>query len=114
MVRIKRGNVARKRRKKILKLAKGYRGAHSRLFRPSNQQVLHARSYSYVGRKLLKRAYRRNWITHINTQVRRHNRTYSQLFSLFKKKRIAINRKILSNLIANDPLMFDYLILKTV
>ena len=55
MVRIKRGNVARKRRKTVLKLAKGYKGAHSRLFRVSNQQVMKARRYSYVSRKLFKR-----------------------------------------------------------
>jgi large subunit ribosomal protein L20 len=112
MVRIKRGNVARKRRKSVLKLAKGYKGAHSRLFRVSNQQVLKARRYSYVGRKLFKRVQRRNWIVLINSQVRRHSQSYSQIFSKFKQNKIAINRKILSQLITNDPLMFDYLILK--
>ena len=66
MVRIKRGNVARKRRKKILQLAKGYRGAHSRLFRVANQQVMKALRYSYVGRKQKKRMFRRIWITRIN------------------------------------------------
>jgi large subunit ribosomal protein L20 len=112
MVRIKRGNVARKSRKSILKLAKGYKGAHSRLFRPANQQVLKARRYSYVSRKLFKRVQRRNWIVTINSQVRRHNQTYSQIFSKFKQKNIAISRKMLSELITNDPQMFDYLILK--
>ena len=71
MVRIKRGNVARKRRKTVLKLAKGYKGAHSRLFRVSNQQVMKARRYSYVSRKLFKRVQRRNWISCINSQIRR-------------------------------------------
>ena len=61
MVRVKRGNVARKRRKKILQLAKGYRGAHSRLFRVANQQVMKALRYSYVGRKQKKRVFRKLW-----------------------------------------------------
>lgn len=110
MVRVKRGNVAKKRRKSILKLAKGYKGAHSRLFRTSNQQVLKARRYSYVSRKLLKRTQRQRWIACINTQVRRHGKTYSQISSKLKREKIAINRKILSDLIINDPLTFDYLI----
>tara|TARA_B100000768_G_scaffold149720_1_gene144157 strand:- start:1319 stop:1663 length:345 start_codon:yes stop_codon:yes gene_type:complete len=113
MVRIKRGNVARKRRKAVLKLAKGYKGAHSRLFRISNQQVMKARRYSYVSRKLFKRTQRRNWITCINSQVRRHGITYSQISSQFKKQKIAINRKMLSEIILNDPLTFDYLILNS-
>ena len=70
MVRVKRGNVARKRRKKILQLAKGYRGAHSRLFRIANQQVMKALRYSYIGRKQKKRFFRKLWITRINAASR--------------------------------------------
>ena len=70
MVRVKRGNVARKRRKKILQLAKGYRGAHSRLFRVANQQVMKALRYSYVGRKQKKRIFRKLWISRINASAR--------------------------------------------
>ena len=103
MVRIKRGNVARKRRKAVLKLAKGYKGAHSRLFRVSNQQVMKARRYSYVSRKLFKRVQRRNWITCINSQV----------CSKFKQNKIALNRKMLFEIIINDPLTFDYLVLQS-
>ena len=78
MVRIKRGNVARKRRKKVLALAKGFRGAHSRLFRVANQQVMKALKYSYVGRKQKKRNFRSLWITRINAATRRTNdMTYS-------------------------------------
>jgi len=113
MVRIKRGNVARKRRKAILKLAKGYKGAHSRLFRVSNQQVMKARRYSYVSRKLFKRVKRRNWISCINSQVRRHGITYSQICSKFKQNQIALNRKVLAEIIVNDPLTFDYLVLQS-
>jgi large subunit ribosomal protein L20 len=112
MVRIKRGNVSRKSRNKVLKLAKGYKGAHSRLFRPANQQVLKARRYSYVGRKLLKRVQRRDWIVRINSQVKRHSQTYNKVLSGFKQNNISINRKMLSQLIVDDPLMFDYLVIK--
>ena len=83
MVRIKRGNVARKRRKKVLQLAKGYRGAHSRLFRVANQQVMKALRYSYVGRKQKKRVFRRLWITRINNMSRINGIPYSQLIHNF-------------------------------
>ena len=78
MVRIKRGNVARKRRKKILSLASGYRGAHSVLFRVANQQVMKALRYSYVGRKQKKRIFRKLWISRINASARQEGITYSQ------------------------------------
>ena len=113
MVRVKRGNVARKRRKKILSLASGYRGAHSILFRIANQQVMKAKRYSYVSRKLFKRVKRRNWISCINSQVRRHGITYSQICSKFKQNKIALNRKVLAEIIINDPLTFDYLVLQS-
>ena len=84
MVRIKRGNVARKRRKKVLQLAKGYRGAHSRLFRVANQQVMKALRYSYVGRKQKKRVFRKLWITRINAASRVQGLSYSRLIHNFK------------------------------
>ena len=87
MVRVKRGNVARKRRKKILKLAKGFRGSHSKLFRTANQQVMKALVYSYKGRKQKKRLFRRLWIVRINAAVRQHQMTYSRFISLLKKIR---------------------------
>ena len=96
MVRIKRGNVARKRRKKILQLAKGYRGAHSRLFRVANQQVIKALRYSYVGRKQKKRIFRRLWITRINAASKLHGLSYNRVISNFKKSNIYLNRKMLS------------------
>ena len=85
MVRVKRGNVARKRRKKILSLASGYRGAHSVLFRVANQQVMKALRYSYVGRKQKKRIFRKIWITRINAASRLNGLTYSGLIHKFKK-----------------------------
>ena len=114
MVRVKRGSVAKKRRKSVLKLAKVYKGAHSRLFRTANQQVLKAKRYSYVGRKLFKRTQRRSWITKINSQVRRHGKTYSEVSGQLKRKKIALNRKVLANIILNDPLTFDYIIVNNV
>jgi large subunit ribosomal protein L20 len=85
MVRVKRGNVARKRRNKILSLASGYRGAHSALFRVANQQVMKALRYSYVGRKQKKRIFRRIWISRINAASRLNGLSYSQLIHRLKK-----------------------------
>ena len=110
MVRIKRGNVARKRRKKILSLASGYRGAHSVLFRVANQQVMKALRYSYVGRKQKKRVFRRIWITRINTASRLNGVSYNELISKFKKSNIEINRKMLSQIAVLDISTFKSLI----
>ena len=110
MVRVKRGNVARKRRKKILQLAKGYRGAHSRLFRVANQQVMKALRYSYVGRKQKKRMFRRIWITRINAASRVNGLTYSRVIHNFKKSNIELNRKMLAQLAVLDTSTFNELI----
>jgi large subunit ribosomal protein L20 len=108
MVRIKRGNVARKRRKKVLSLAKGFRGTHSRLFRVSNQQVMKALRYSYIGRKQKKRQFRRLWITRINASTRStSNLTYSRFMNKVKTSNIALNRKMLSQLSILDPQTFS-------
>ena len=110
MVRVKRGNVARKRRKKILQLAKGYRGAHSRLFRVANQQVMKALRYSYVGRKQKKRMFRRIWITRINAASRVNGLSYSRLIHNFKKSNIELNRKMLAQIAVLDSSTFNELI----
>lgn len=110
MVRVKRGNVARKRRNKILKMAKGFRGSHSSLFRTAKQQVMKALRYSYAGRKQKKRDYRRLWITRINAGLAAYDISYSQFMHLLKKSRIGLNRKILSQLIIADYLAFEKLI----
>nr|YP_010595130.1 ribosomal protein L20 [Paralia sulcata]WAJ57865.1 ribosomal protein L20 [Paralia sulcata] len=110
MVRIKRGNVARKRRKKILQLAKGYRGAHSCLFRVANQQVMKALRYSYVGRKQKKRTFRRLWITRINSASKLKNLTYSKVIHNFKKSNIDLNRKMLAQIAVLDTQTFDKLV----
>jgi large subunit ribosomal protein L20 len=109
MVRVKRGNVARKRRKKILALASGYRGAHSVLFRVANQQVMKALRYSYVGRKQKKRIFRKIWISRINAASRLNGINYSQLISKLKKSNVDINRKILSQIAILDSPTFKLL-----
>lgn len=110
MVRVKRGNVAKKRRKKILILAKGYRGAHSRLFRVANQQVMKALKYSYVGRKQKKRTFRKLWIIRINAVSKLNGVSYSKLIHNFKKSNIDLNRKMLSQIAVLDSQTFKKLI----
>ena len=110
MVRIKRGNVARKRRKKILSLASGYRGAHSVLFRVANQQVMKALRYSYIGRKQKKRIFRRIWISRINAASKLNGISYSQLIHKLKKSNIDLNRKMLSQIAVIDASTFKFLI----
>jgi large subunit ribosomal protein L20 len=103
MARVKRGNVARKRRNKILKLAKGFRGSHSKLFRTANQQVMKALRYAYRDRRNRKRDFRRLWITRINAASRMHGLSYSQLIGQLKKANIDINRKMLAQMAVLDP-----------
>ena len=110
MVRVKRGNVARKRRNKILSLASGYKGAHSILFRIANQQVMKALKYSYIGRKQKKRIFRRIWINRINGTSRLNGISYSQLINKFKKSNIDLNRKMLSQIAILDASTFKSLI----
>ena len=105
MVRVKRGNVARKRRKKILQLAKGYRGAHSRLFRIANQQVMKALRYSYIGRKQKKRFFRKLWITRINAASRAfrpsgsiEKRAQRAWLRSFKNGKVQYNKECVSKL----------------
>ena len=110
MVRVKRGNVARKRPKKVLSLASGYRGAHSVLFRVANQQVMKALRYSYIGRKQKKRIFRRIWISRINAASRLNGLSYSQLIHGLKKSNIDINRKMLSQIAVLDSSTFKSLV----
>lgn len=112
MVRVKRGNVASKRRKKILRIAKGFKGAHSRLFRTANGQVMKALVYSYVGRKRRKRDFRRLWICRVNAASRNYGLKYSQLRNLLKKSSIALNLKMLAELALLDKKAFSFVIEK--
>jgi large subunit ribosomal protein L20 len=108
-MRVKRGNVARKRRNKILSLAKGFRGSSSKLFRIANQQVMKALRYSYVGRKRKKREFRSLWISRINAASRIKGKTYSTLISNLKKSNIALNRKMLAQMAIVDFKSFSVL-----
>jgi large subunit ribosomal protein L20 len=103
MTRVKRGNVARKRRNKVLKLAKGFRGSHSRLFRIANQQVMKALRSAYRDRRRRKRDFRRLWIARINAASRQHGMSYSQLIGNLKKADVMLNRKMLAQLAVLDP-----------
>ncbi|MDF5712994.1 MAG: 50S ribosomal protein L20 [Rhizonema sp. NSF051] len=107
MTRVKRGNVARKRRNKILKLAKGFRGSHSTLFRTANQQVMKALRSAYRDRKNRKRDFRRLWIARINAAARLHGMSYSKLIGNLKKANILLNRKMLAQMAVVDPASFS-------
>ena len=110
MVRIKRGNVARKRRKKILTIAKGFHGKHSKLFRVANAQVMKALKYAYVGRKQKKRQFRKLWITRINATTRSlTNKNYSLFIAALRTAKVALNRKMLAQLAIFDLPAFDKL-----
>ena len=103
MARIKRALNSHKKRRKVLKLAKGYFGAKSRQYRAASEQVARSLRYAYIGRKQRKRDFRRLWITRINAAARQNNTTYSALMNGLKKKEIAINRKMLADIAVNDP-----------
>ena len=107
MSRVKRGNVARKRRKKILDLAKGFRGGLSKLYRPAHQAVLHALSNKYRDRRLRKRSFRSLWIVRINAGLIEHGISYSKFMGMLQKKSIQLNRKTLSQLAATEKDIFD-------
>ncbi|MDK2936658.1 MAG: large subunit ribosomal protein [Eubacteriaceae bacterium] len=102
MSRIKKGVNAKKKHKKILKLAKGYYGAKSKLYRPANEAVMRALRSSYVGRKEKKRNFRRLWITRINAGARMYGLSYSKFMFGLKESGVEIDRKILADLAMND------------
>ena len=110
MARVKRGNVARKRRKKVLKLAKGFRGSHSKLFRTANQQVMKALRNAYRDRRRRKRDFRRLWIARINAAARLNGTTYSRLIGDLKASNIEINRKMLAQLAVLAPESFTKIV----
>lgn len=111
MARVKRGNVARKRRKKVLKLAKGFQGSLSKLYRPAHQAVLHALTYAYRDRRTKKRSFRQLWIARINASLTEYqNFSYSRFISACKTKNIGLNRKVISELAINEPDVFKKLV----
>jgi len=106
MARVKKALNARKKHKKILKLAKGYFGARSKQFKAANTSVMRALAQSYKGRKLRKRDFRSLWIARINAAARMNNISYSRLMDGLKKSNIEINRKMLSEMAIYDPAAF--------
>ncbi len=106
MARVKRGNVLRKRHKKILKLAKGFKGARSKLFKVANQAVMKALKFQYRDRRNKKRSFRRLWISRINAGARINGLSYSKFTNGLKKANIQINRKMLADLVVKDPVAF--------
>jgi len=109
-MRVKRGNVLRKRHKKILKLAKGFLGARSRIFKVANIAVMKKLKYQYRDRRVLKRNMRSLWIVRINAAVRELGISYSKFVNLLKKADIRVNRKMLAELAVNEPEAFKVLV----
>ena len=107
MARVKRGNIARKRRNKILNLAKGFRGGNKNLFRTANQRVMKALCNAYRDRRRRKRDFRRLWISRINASARINGTNYSKLINGMKSSDIIINRKMLAQLALSDPQCFE-------
>ena len=112
MARIKGALATRKRHKRILKLAKGYRGAKSKQFRTANEAVMKSLVYSYIGRKQKKRNFRQLWITRINAAARMNGISYSVFMNGLKKADINLNRKVLADIAVSDPAAFTELVAK--
>ena len=106
MARIKGALATRKRRNKVLKLAKGYFGAKSKLFETAKEAVMKSGNYAYIGRKQKKRDFRRLWITRISAAAKMNEMNYSTLMNGLKKAGITINRKMLADLAVNDAAGF--------
>ena len=109
-MRVKRGNVLRKRHEKILKLAKGFLGARSRIFKVANIAVMKKLKYQYRDRRVLKRNMRALWIVRINAAVRNLGISYSRFINMLKKADIQVNRKMLAELAVNEPEAFEVLV----
>ena len=109
MARIKRAVNAHKKRRKYLKLAKGYWGSKSKQYRAASEQVRRSLRYAYIGRKLRKRDFRRLWITRINAAARINGLNYSTLINGLKKLQVEVNRKMLADMAVNDAQGFAQL-----
>ena len=112
MARVKGAMATRKRHKRVLKLAKGYRGAKSKLFRTAKQAVMKSLSYAYIGRKQKKRDFRKIWITRISAACKLNGTNYSKFMNGLKKADINMNRKMLSEIAISDPEAFKALVEK--
>jgi|SRR5579863_8191946 len=110
MARVKRGVIALKKRNKVLKAAKGFRGARGRTYRAANEALLHSLIYAFRDRRNRKRDFRALWITRINAAARSEGLTYSRLMSGLRKEGLKLNRKMLADLAVNDQAAFSQLL----
>jgi len=110
MPRVRRGNKKRKRRKSVLKLAKGFRGARSKLYRTATEAVDRALKYAYRDRRTRKRDFRRLWIARINAAARQEGMSYSKFMHGLKETGISIDRKILAEIAVSDPKGFSQIV----
>ena len=110
MPRTKGGVVARRRRNRVLKAAKGFWGSKHCLFKVANQQVMKGRQYAFRDRKNNKRNFRKLWIVRINAAVRMYGMTYSEFIGKMNVKGIALNRKVLADLALNEPKAFEAIV----
>jgi len=110
MARVKRGMMSLKKRRKVLKAVKGFRGARGRNYKAANEALLHSLIYAFRDRRARKRDFRALWITRINAAARQEGLTYSRLMNGLKKEGLAINRKVLADLAINDQAAFSQLL----
>lgn len=110
MARVKRGTVSRRKHNKLAKLTKGYRGTKHRLIKAATEAKLHAGAYAYHGRKLKKRDIRALWIVRISEASKKEGTSYSKLMHTLKNSNIQLDRKILADLVLNDPTTFTEIV----
>ncbi|MBU0551340.1 50S ribosomal protein L20 [Myxococcota bacterium] len=110
MPRVKRGFKARRRHNRVLKLAKGYRGSHSRLYRSAVEAVERGLAYAYRDRKQRKRFFRRLWIVRINAAARNNGMSYSKLVSGLKRAGVELDRRVMAEVAINDPAGFSAIV----
>jgi len=110
MARVKRGMMSLKKRRKVLKAVKGFRGARGRSYKAANEAILHSLIYAFRDRRVRKRDFRALWITRINAAARQEGLSYSRLMSGLKKEGLSINRKVLADLAINDQAAFSQLL----
>lgn len=109
-MRVKRGTVRHRKHKKVIKLARGYRGRRKSVFKLAKQAVIKAGQYAYRDRRVKKREFRSVWIIKINARLSDFDINYSKFIDLLKKKNITINRKILADLAENEPAIFESIV----
>mgnify|MGYP000908141138 CR=1 FL=1 len=110
MPRVRGGYTTHRRHKKILKLARGYRGAKSKLYRPAHEQVMHSLAYAFAHRRKRKGDFRKLWIARINAATRMNGMSYSRFINGLKKAGVNLNRKILADMAVNDMAAFSELV----